>query len=484
MYDFPAFRVMKEEANSMAEEKNRNDADADYMDLNAVSDEIIGLLKQKKYAAVRSRLAEINSVDIAETLENINEELGLDLTILTFRLLPKDSSVEVFAYLDEDEQVAIINGITQHEIDYIIEELAFDDMIDLLEELPANLVDKILLNTSGEERKLINTFLNYPENSAGSLMTIDYIDFKEHMTAAQALHHIKDVGLDSETVYNAYVMDDKRKLKGVVSLRALVLAEDETLVRDIMHTDVVSVTVTTDQEMVSNMFKRYGLLALPVVDREGRLVGIITVDDIFEIIEDETTEDMHRMAGVTGTGDDEYFDMSVFRHVRTRLPWLFILMCSYMITGGIIERFEDMLSSVICLVAYMPMLMGTGGNSGSQSATLIIRGLSTGEIELRDFPKVAWKELRISFCIGIILSLLNFLRVIFIDHNSVIVAVTICVTMLVIVVAAKTIGGLLPMAAKAVGIDPALMAGPVVSSLTDMFSLAIYFLFASAFLGL
>ena len=196
MYDFPAFRVMKEEANSMAEEKNRNDADADYMDLNAVSDEIIGLLKQKKYAAVRSRLAEINSVDIAETLENINKELGLDLTILTFRLLPKDSSVEVFAYLDEDEQVAIINGITQHEIDYIIEELAFDDMIDLLEELPANLVDKILLNTSGEERKLINTFLNYPENSAGSLMTIDYIDFKEHMTAAQALHHIKDEGLD------------------------------------------------------------------------------------------------------------------------------------------------------------------------------------------------------------------------------------------------------------------------------------------------
>ena len=297
-------------------------------------------------------------MDIAETLENINEELGLDLTILTFRLLPKDSSVEVFAYLDEDEQVAIINGITQHEIDYIIEELAFDDMIDLLEELPANLVDKILLNTSGEERKLINTFLNYPENSAGSLMTIDYIDFKEHMTAAQALHHIKDVGLDSETVYNAYVMDDKRKLKGVVSLRALVLAEDETLVRDIMHTDVVSVTVTTDQEMVSNMFKRYGLLALPVVDREGRLVGIITVDDIFEIIEDETTEDMHRMAGVTGTGDDEYFDMSVFRHVRTRLPWLFILMCSYMITGGIIERFEDMLSSVICLVAYIAYAHG------------------------------------------------------------------------------------------------------------------------------
>lgn len=468
----------------MGNEKKKSDAERDYMDVGAISDEIIELLKQKRYAVVRSRLAETNVVDIAETLENINEELGLDKTILTFRLLPKDVSVEVFAYIDEDEQVDIINGITQHEIDYIIDELAFDDMIDLLEELPANLVDKILLKTSKEERKLINTFLNYPENSAGSLMTIDYIDFKEHITAAQALKHIKEVGLDSETVYNAYVMDDKRKLKGVVSLRALVLADEETLVRDIMHTDVVSVTVTTDQEMVSNMFKRYGLLAMPVVDKEERLVGIITVDDIFDIIEDETTEDIQLMAGVTGAGDDEYLDMGVFKHVKTRLPWLFVLMCSYMITGGIIERFEDMLSSVICLVTYMPMLMGTGGNSGSQSATLIIRGLSTGEIELKDSPKVAWKEMRISLCVGVVLSVLNFFRIIFIDHNSVIVAATVCVTMLVIVIAAKTIGGLLPLAAKAVGVDPALMAGPVVSSLTDMFSLAIYFVFASLILGI
>lgn len=469
----------------MNSEKNKKDAETvDYMDINAISDEIIALLKQKRYAMVRNKLVETNVVDIAETLENINEELGLDKTILTFRLLPKDLSVEVFAYIDEDEQVEIINGITQHEIDYIIEELAFDDMIDLLEELPANLVDKILLKTSKEERKLINTFLNYPENSAGSLMTIDYIDFKENMTAKEALKHIKEVGLDSETVYTAYVMDQKRKLKGVVSLRSLVLADEDTLVRDIMHTDVMSIAVTTDQEMVSNIFKRYGLLAMPVVDKEDRLVGIITVDDIFDIIEDETTEDIQLMAGVTGAGDDEYLDMGVFKHVRTRLPWLFILMCSYMITGGIIDKFQNMLSEVICLVTYMPLLMGTGGNSGSQSATLIIRGLSTGEIELRDFPKVAWKEVRISLCVGVALSLLNFLRVVFIDHNSVFVALTICVAMLIIVVAAKTIGGLLPMIAKAVGIDPALMAGPVVSSLTDMFSLAIYFVCASMILGI
>lgn len=471
----------------MSNEKSRREADddyVDYMDIDAISEEIIDLLKKKHYAKVRSRLAETNVVDIAETLEIINEELGLENTILTFRLLPKDVSVEVFAYIGEDEQVEIINGITQHEIDYIIDELAFDDMIDLLEELPANLVDKILLNTSKEERSLINTFLNYPENSAGSLMTIDYIDVKEYLTAKQALEHIKEVGLDSETVYSVYVMDGKRKLKGVVSLRSLVLADDDTSVSELMHTDVISVPVTMDQEMVSNIFKRYGLLAMPVVDREERLVGIITVDDIMDIIEDEATEDIQLMAGVTGKGDDEYLDMSVLKHVKTRLPWLFILMCSYMITGAIITKFQDMLSQVIALVSYMPLLMGTGGNSGSQSATLIIRGLSTGEVDLKDFPRVAWKEIRISLCVGLCLSVLNFLRVIFIDGNSVLVALTICVAMLIIVVIAKTIGGLLPMAAKAVGIDPALMAGPVVSSLTDMFSLAVYFLCATAILGI
>lgn len=456
----------------------------DYMDIDAISDEIIDLMSQKRYAMVRNRLAETNVVDIAETLENINEELGRDKMILAFRLLPKDVSVEVFAYIDEDEQIELINGITQHEIDYIIEELGFDDMIDLLEELPANLVDKILINTSKEERKLINTFLNYPENSAGSLMTIDYVDVKENITVKQALQHIKSVGLDSETIYTVYVMDSKRKLKGVVSLRSLVLADEDTLVSELMQTEVMSVMVNTDQEMVSNIFKRYGLLAMPVVDREERLVGMITVDDILEIIEDETTEDIQLMAGVTGVGDDEYMDMSIFKHVRTRLPWLFILMCSYVITGRIITTFEGMLSEVICLISYMPLLMGTGGNSGSQSATLIIRSLSTNEVELRDWWKVAWKEVRISLCISLCLSVINFLRVIFLDGESVLVAFTVCSAMIIVVVVAKTLGGLLPMAAKAVGIDPALMAGPVVSSLTDMFSLVIYFLCATLILGI
>ena len=467
----------------MSEEKELETLDT--RDFDAEVEEIIEMIEEKKYGRVRSAMIEYNAVDIAEILEEVNDHLGLDMVILIFRMLPKDLSVDVFAYLPEEEQVEIINGITQKEIDHIIEELAFDDMIDLLEELPANLVDKILMKTTREERRLINTFLNYPENSAGSLMTPDYIDLKKTMTAAESLKHIKEAGVDSETIYSCYVIDVVgRSLIGVVSLKALIMAEPDTLVEDLMHTEVMSVSVLTDQEEVSNIFKRYGLLALPVVDREGRLVGIITVDDIFEVIEEEATEDFQKMAGVTGAGDDEYLDMGVLKHVRTRLPWLFILMCSYMITGRIITNFENMLSSCISLVTYMPMLMGTGGNSGSQSSTLIIRGMATDEIDLRDAFRVLWKEIRIGVLVGVCLSILNYLRIIFIDGEPPLVALTVCGAMMIIVMLAKAAGAMLPMLAKAIHIDPALMAGPVVSSLTDMMSLAIYFLFASMVLGI
>ncbi|MBR2779537.1 MAG: magnesium transporter [Firmicutes bacterium] len=467
----------------MSEEKELETLDT--RDFDAEVEEIIEMIEEKKYGRVRSAMIEYNAVDIAEILEEVNDHLGLDMVILIFRMLPKDLSVDVFAYLPEEEQVEIINGITQKEIDHIIEELAFDDMIDLLEELPANLVDKILMKTTREERRLINTFLNYPENSAGSLMTPDYIDLKKTMTVAESLKHIKEAGVDSETIYSCYVIDVVgRSLIGVVSLKALIMAEPDDLVEDLMHTEVMSVSVLTDQEEVSNIFKRYGLLALPVVDREGRLVGIITVDDIFEVIDEEATEDFQKMAGVTGAGDDEYLDMGVLKHVRTRLPWLFILMCSYMITGGIITSFENMLSSCISLVTYMPMLMGTGGNSGSQSSTLIIRGMATDEIDLKDIARVLWKEIRIGVLVGICLSILNFLRIIYIDGEPPMVALTVCGAMMIIVMLAKSAGAMLPMIAKAVHIDPALMAGPVVSSLTDMMSLGIYFLFASMVLGI
>ena len=468
----------------MTDEKDKEVETLDTRDFDAEIEEIIDLIEEKKYSRLRSILLENNAVDIAEMIENVNDRLGLDKAILTFRMLPKDVSVEVFAYLPEEDQVEVINGITQREIDHIIEELAFDDMIDLLEELPANLVDKILLNTTKEERSLINTFLNYPENSAGSLMTIDYIDFKVDMTVRQCLEHIKEAGLDSETVYTCYVMDRDRMLLGVVSLRALVMADGDEIVADIMHDDPMSINVLTDQEEVSNIFKRYGILALPVVDKEGRLVGIITVDDIFDVIDDEVTEDFQRMAGVTGDSDEDYLDMSVFKHARNRLPWLFILMISYIFTGNIIANVENLVAAIPALVIYMPMVMGTGGNSGSQSATLIIRGLATEDIEVKDFLRVLWKEFRTSIIVGVMLSLLNMARIVFLDRRGFLVALTVSASMCLVVMVAKMVGSMLPIIAKKIGIDPALMAGPLVSSLTDMISLAIYFQMATMILNL
>ena len=325
---------------------------------------IIELLEEKSYFKARDEILKYNEVDIGEILEEILEELGVEKTIIIFRMLPKDVSVEVFSYLPSDDQVEIVQGITDREISYIIEELDFDDKIDVLEELPANIVDKILEKTPKEERKLINTFLNYPDTCAGSLMTPDYISLLEDMTVAEAMAHIKKEGMDSETVYTCYVKKGGRKLEGIVSLRALVIADDDTKVSDLMNTEYVYVNVYDDQEEVAESFKKYGFLAIPVVDNEHRLVGIITVDDILDVIEDEATEDFERMAGVMDDSDTEYLDMGVFRHVKNRLPWLIFLTISLMITGSIIAKFESVLSQVIILVSYLPLLMGTGGNTG------------------------------------------------------------------------------------------------------------------------
>ena len=444
---------------------------------------ILELLEAKKYSRARDEILKNNTVDIAEILEEIIEELGIEKAVILFRTLPKDISVEVFAYLPIDDQIEIISGITDREIQHIIDELAFDDMIDVLEELPANIVDKILERSTKEERRLINTFLNYPETSAGSLMTPDYISLRKNMTVAEALAYIKKEGMDRETVYTCYIKDEGRKLLGIVSLRTLVVSDDDVKVGDLMHEDVIHVNVLDDQEDVSDTFKKYGFLAIPVVDNEHRLVGIITVDDILDVIDEEATEDFQKMAGVA-VSTEEYLDMSVWHHVRNRLPWLFFLMCSYVITGGIISSFETVLSKVIVLVTYMPMLMGTGGNSGSQSATLVIRGLALGDVDTGDALKVLWKELRVSLIIGLVLSALNFARIRWLDGQGTLVALTVCGSMLVIVIAAKTIGSMLPMAAKRVGIDPALMASPMIASLTDMVSVLTYFALATFILGI
>ncbi|MGI6728411.1 MAG: magnesium transporter [Anaerovoracaceae bacterium] len=444
---------------------------------------IIQLIEKKQYMEARTEFLNFNEVDIAEILEEIMDVLGIEKTIIMFRTLPKDVAVEVFSNLDTDEQLSIINGITDKEIKYIIDELPFDDMIDVLEELPANIVDKILEKSTKEERKLINTFLNYPENSAGSLMTPDYISLFKEMTVGEALAHIKEVGMDRETVYTCYVKDKGRKLIGIVSLRTMVVSDDNIPIADIMHEDFVSVNVLDDQEDVSNLFKRYGFLAIPVVDNENRLVGIITVDDILNIIDEETTEDFQKMAGVAAS-TEEYLDMSVWKHVRNRFPWLLYLMISAMITGLIISHFEELLSKVIVLAVYLPMLMGTGGNSGSQSATLIIRGMAVGDIDLKDAFKVLWKEFRVSFLIGLGLSILNFAKIIFLDNQSPFIALTVCISMVIIIVMAKTIGGTLPIIAKKIKLDPAIMASPMIASLTDMISVITYFALGSLILGL
>jgi len=449
------------------------------------TEEMLNLLEESNYFKAREIVLKYNERDIAEMLEEVLDELGVEKAIIIFRMLPKDISVEVFSYLDGDDQVNIINGITDREITFILDELDFDDKIDVLEELPANIVDKILDQTPKEERKLINTFLNYPEDCAGSLMTPDYISLQETMTVAQALQHIKNEGMDSETVYTCYVKHGGRELKGIVSLSALVTADSDTLVSDLMHTDYVYLNVYDDQEEVAEAFKKYGFLAIPVVDNENRLVGIVTFDDIMEVIEEETTEDIERMGGVMSDDQDaEYLDIGVFRHVKNRLPWLLFMTVMLMITGMLISQFEKVLSQVIILVAYLPLLMGTGGNTGTQAATLIIRGLSVEDIDLKDAARVAWKEFRVSVILGLILSAFNFLKILFIDGESVAIAMTVALSMIVVIVFAKLLGGMLPMAAKKIGVDPALMATPMISSLTDMVSSCIYLLTASVILGI
>ena len=447
-------------------------------------EKIFDLLEEKKYFHCRDELLKHNEVEIAEMLVDIRRKFDLQRMVVLFRALPKDISVDVFAELSVDDQIDIINIITDPEIEYILDELDFDDMIDVLEELPSNIVDKILAKAPKSERARINTFLKYKEDSAGALMTPEYINLKKTDTVKDALEHIREVGLDSETIYTCYVLDRGRKLIGVVSLRALVNAPYDTPVADIMVEDPVVAHVDDDQEEVMDLFTRYGYLAIPVVDNEFRLVGIVTVDDILDVIEEETTEDIERMGGIIDTSDKEYLDMSVWQHVKARLPWLFLLMCSYFITGGIIQSFQESLSQVLSLVIYMPMLMGTGGNSGSQSSTLIIRGMATGDIDLSDYFKVIWKEIRVAVVVGIALSFINYFRIVFLDHNPPLVALTVCSSMVLVVIIAKIIGSMLPMLAKKIGIDPALMAGPMMASITDMISLSTYFIMAGLLLNI
>ena len=443
------------------------------------------LLEEKQYFRARDELLKYNEADIAEMLEDIKSDNDIQLAVILYRLLPKDVSVEVFSCLPSDDQVDIINEITDKEITYIIQELDFDDKIDILEELPANIVDKILEKTPKAERKQINTFLNYPEDSAGSLMTPEYISLMKDWTVGEALEYIKKEGMDAETIYTCYVKDTGRKLIGIVSLSTLVVTDDDVRIKDIMITDYVFEMVDTDQEDVAADFQKYGYLAIPVVDKEHRLVGIITFDDVLDVMEEEATEDFERMNGVIDfdDSDKDYLDISVWQHALNRLPRLVILMVAYIFTGRIVTGFEASLSKVIELVAFMPMLMGTGGNTGSQAATLIIRGLATDEVDTDDALRILWKEVRIGMIIGVLLSVINFGRIWYIDGiHDMGIALTVCVSMVFIVIFAKIIGSMIPILVKLIHLDPALIANPAISSVSDTVALTIYFAMASMFL--
>lgn len=430
----------------------------------------LNLINNRKFLEAKKSLEKKNVVDIATLLQEVDQESVVKI----FRVLPKDVAADVFAYLDSDQRLYIVNSITDKEIASIIDELFMDDTVDILEELPSSVVKKVLRNTDESTRKIINQFLNYPESSAGSIMTIEYADLKKHMTVAEAIQHIKKTGIDKETINTCYVLGDNRELLGIVSLRKLILSDPDIVIGDFMKTDFISVNTLDDQEYVANLFKKYDLITVPVTDNEKRLVGIITIDDIVDIIDQENTEDIQKMAAME-PNEEPYLKTSVWALAKHRIIWLLVLMISATFTGNIIKSYEDALSSVVILASFIPMLMDTGGNAGSQSSTLIIRGLALGEIKLSDWFKVIFKELRVSIIAGGTLAVVNFLRIYFIEKTSFMISLTVCISLFFIVIVAKVIGGLLPIIAKKLKLDPAIMASPLITTIVDAVALTLFF---------
>jgi len=437
------------------------------------------LLDSRQYTNLRQFLAELNDADIAACMDELSDEEELKV----FRILPKNLAAEVFAYLEVENQQMIITSLTDKEAAHIIDNLMADDAVDLLEEMPASVVKKLLANASPEVRNDINHLLRYPEDSAGSLMTVEYVDLKEKLTVSQAIDRIRKVGVDRATINICYVLDSQRKLIGTVSLRRLLLSEADQLIGDIMHENVIAIQTLMDQEEVASQFKKYDFTSMPVVDNENRLVGIITVDDVVDIMEEETTEDMEKMAAILPS-DKPYMRTSVWENYKKRIPWLLLLMVSSAFTGAIITSFEEALSVNAALIAFIPMLMGTGGNAGGQASVTVIRGLSMGEIEYRDVTKVMWKEIRVALLCGVCLAAANFIKLIVIDRSGIMVAAVVSVTLIVVVLLAMFIGCILPVIAKRLGFDPAVMASPFITTIVDALSLLVYFRIASLLLGI
>ena len=444
------------------------------------TEEVLSLIQEKQYSAVRTELSEWNEADIAQILEEIED---VQQQVKVFRILPKSIAADVFAYLPIEVEQSIITSITDKEATNIIDNLMADDAADLMEEMPAGVVKKLLANVSSEQRRDINHLLRYPDDSAGSIMTVEFVDLKASLTVGQAIERIRRTGVDKETINIAYVLDKERHLIGTVALRYLLLHNEDEIIGDFMNDNIISVNTLTDQEEVAKLMSKYDFTTMPVVDNEDRLVGIVTVDDIIDIMTEEATEDIEKMAAIVPT-DKPYSRTTVFETWKKSIPWLLLLMISATVTGKIITHYENALGTYVVLTSFIPMLMDTGGNAGGQASVTIIRGLSLNEIEFSDIFKVIWKEIRVAVLCGITLAAANFVKIMIIDNVGITVALIVCLTLVVSVIFAKVVGCSLPMFAQKLGFDPAVMASPFITTIVDALSLMIYFAIATKLLNI
>ena len=441
-------------------------------------EKVLELLEQKKFNELKKYLERINGADFPSIFEAVDEK---DMIII-FRLLNKEEAAEVFAELDADMQEKLINSFTDKELKYVVDNLFMDDTVDMIEEMPSNVVKRILRNVNDKDRKIINEILNYPDDCAGSIMTTEFIDLKENMTVSQAFDKIKKIGLKKETVYNCYVLDQNRKLLGVIDIKDLLIADRDEVIKDLMDENVVTVNTLDDKEDVANTLAKYDYVALPVVDKENRLVGIVTVDDAIDVIQDESSEDFEKMAAIS-PNEDGYYKTSVLTHAKNRIVWLLFLMFSSIITGAVITHYEEAFAALPILVSFIPMIMGTGGNCGSQSSTLVIRGLAVDEIKAKDFLKVWWKEIRVALIVGVIMALVNCIRIL-IQYHDLQLGIVVGLTLVITIAIAKSLGSMLPLICKKLKLDPAIMAAPLISTILDTCSVLVFFNVAVMIMGL
>ena len=444
------------------------------LERNFEVEEVLELLEQKQFNKLKEYLGRINGADFPSIFEALDEK---DMIII-FRLLNKEEAAEIFAELDADLQEKLINSFSDAELKYVVDNLFMDDTVDMIEEMPSNVVKRILKNVNEKDRKVINEILNYPDDCAGSIMTTEFVDLKEDMTVDDAFAKIKKIGLKKETVYNCYVLDKNRKLLGVIDIKDLLIADRTEKIKELMDENIITVTTLDDKEDVAKIFDKYDYVALPVVDKEFRLVGIVTVDDAIDVMKEEASEDFEKMAAIT-PNEDGYYKTPVIVHAKNRIVWLLFLMFSSIVTGAVITHYEQAFAALPILVSFIPMIMGTGGNCGSQSSTLVIRGLAVDEIHSKDFLKVWWKEIRVAVIVGIIMAIVNCIRI-YIQYKDLQLGLVVGLTLIVTIMISKSLGSMLPLICKKLKLDPAIMAAPLISTILDTCSVLVFFNIAVA----